>query len=101
MVWEIPHLGFSKDYIQNPSLLILAHLLWLGMMAWEGWERGELVNEFLEVEWSSIQTLRNGKTGPDFLAKDFESFEVGNPEIYWIKIEHSGPWDICSLNPKL
>lgn len=47
------------------------------MAGWEGHAWEELVNEFLEVEWSSIQHLEIAKTGSDFLAKDFESFEVG------------------------
>lgn len=54
------------------------------------------------MAWSSISRhLKTAKTGPDFLAKDFESFKVGNSEMHWIKMEHSGPSDICLLNSKL
>lgn len=70
-------------------------------MGWEGREWEELLNEFLGVEYHPSRLLETANTGPDFLAKDFESFEVKNSKIFWIKIEHSGPHDICSLNPKL
>lgn len=33
--------------------------------------------------------------------KDFESFEVGNPEVYWIKMEHSGPSDIFPFKSQI
>lgn len=97
-----PLLDFSMDYIQGPSFLILAHILWLGVSCWEKWEWEESDKDFLGIAWSSIQMLRDCQDWTRFfLAEDFESFDVGDPEIYWIKMEHSGPSDLCLLYPKL